>query len=270
MASSPVVEAHSIWMRFNRGRTDRAENVALADVSFAVQRGEFVSLVGPSGCGKTTMLNIASGLMAPTDGTVTVAGSVVTGPGRDRAMVFQDASLLPWRSVLGNVVYGVECQGGDTKAIRPRALELIELVGLKGFEKYYPHELSGGMRQRVNLARALLTDPDVLLMDEPFAALDAQTREVMQGELLRIWSQTRKTVLFVTHQIEEAAYLSDRVLVFGTHPGRIINDVHIDVPRPRPLSLKHEDVLVSYERHIWSLIRPDQAIQPDQGLAPAS
>lgn len=254
--SNAGLEARGISMRFNQKRMGTQMTV-LDDVSFTIQPGEFVSIVGPSGCGKTTLLNIASGLLNPTAGTFVVRGTPVHGPGKDRAMVFQDASLLPWRTVLGNVLYGVECQVGDTKAATGRAMELIELVGLKGFEKYYPHELSGGMRQRVNLGRALLTDPEVLLMDEPFAALDAQTREAMQAELLRIWENAQKTVLFITHQIDEAVYLSDRVLVFGSHPGRLLEDMRIEAARPRPLSMKREDLMLGYERRIWSLIKPE-------------
>ena len=254
---SPLsLEARNVSMRFEQKRM-QTQMLAVDDVSFVIQPGEFVSIVGPSGCGKTTLLNIAGGLLTPTAGTFVVRGEPVHGPGKDRAMVFQDASLLPWRTVLGNVIYGVECQGRDTKAAAPKAHELIDLVGLKGFERYYPHELSGGMRQRVNLARALLTEPEVLLMDEPFAALDAQTREAMQAELLRVWSETRKTVLFITHQIDEAVFLSDRVLVMGSHPGRLLEDIRIDAARPRDLMMKREELLMGYERRVWSLIKPE-------------
>jgi NitT/TauT family transport system ATP-binding protein len=234
--------------------SEHGTQAVLDDVSFTVARSEFVSIVGPSGCGKTTLLNIAAGLVRPTSGSISVAGRPVDGPGPDRALVFQDASLLPWRSVRSNVMFGLECQGRVTSAAQARADELIEMVGLSGFERYYPHQLSGGMRQRVNLARALLVDPEVLLMDEPFAALDAQTREVMQDELLRIWERTRTTVVFVTHLISEAVYLADRVLVFGTRPGRILETVTVDVDRPRPPSMKHDERLVADERRIWSLI----------------
>lgn len=264
--SSLSLEARGVSMSFAQKRIG-TEMLVLRDVNFSVRRGQFVSIVGPSGCGKTTLLNIASGLIRPTAGTFAVRGQPISGPGKDRSMVFQDPSLLPWRTVLGNVLYGVECQGGDTKAANPKAMDLIELVGLKGFERYYPHELSGGMRQRVNLARALLTDPEVLLMDEPFAALDAQTREAMQAELLRIWSETRKTVLFITHQIDEAVYLSDRVLVFGTNPGRLIQDMTIEAERPRPLTMKREELLMGYERTIWSLIKPDAGVDPKHAEA---
>lgn len=261
-SNSVSLQARGVSMSFAQKRMG-TEVLALADVHFAISQGEFVSIVGPSGCGKTTLLNIASGLIKPTAGSFAVRGQAVHGPGKDRAVVFQDPSLLPWRTVLGNVLYGVECQGGDTKAATPKAMDLIKLVGLENFERYYPHELSGGMRQRVNLARALLTDPEVLLMDEPFAALDAQTREAMQAELLRVWSETQKTVLFITHQIDEAVYLSDRVLVFGTHPGRLLQDIRIEAKRPRPLSMKREEVLMQYERDIWALIKPEVQEQPE-------
>jgi len=256
------LEATGLTMDFHQARHG-TNQTALLDVNFRVREGEFVSIVGPSGCGKTTILNIADGLLKPTRGSFKISGVEVGGPAHNRAMVFQDPSLLPWRTVLGNVVFGVECQRRATKTARTRALELIELVGLKGFEKFYPHELSGGMRQRVNLARALLIGPDVFLMDEPFAALDAQTRETMQSELLRIWSETSGTVLFVTHQIDEAVYLSDRVLVMQGQPGRIVEDVRIEgVPRPRPLSMKWEEPLASYERHIWNMLRPAASESP--------
>jgi NitT/TauT family transport system ATP-binding protein len=253
-----MVVASHLGIDFEQARQGTRQTV-LEDVSFQVAHGEFVTIVGPSGCGKTTLLNIASGLLRPSRGTIEVSGRPVDGPGFDRAVVFQDASLLPWRTVLGNVTFGLECQKRMSKDASRRASDLIELVGLRGFERYYPHELSGGMRQRVNLARALLVGPDVLLMDEPFASLDAQTRELMQGELLRIWEQTRTTVLFITHQISEAVYLADRVLVFGTRPGRLLEVLTIEIPRPRPLSVKHNPELVDYERRIWEMIQVDPA-----------
>jgi NitT/TauT family transport system ATP-binding protein len=249
----PRLEADSVSIQFHRATG--GSSVALADVSFRVNEGEFVSIVGPSGCGKSTLLNIAGGLLRPTQGSFRISGVNVAGPGPDRAMVFQDASLLPWRNVLDNVLFGIQCQGRDVQRARQPAQDLIELVGLHGFEKHYPHELSGGMRQRVNLARALLTQPAVFLMDEPFAALDAQTRELMQAELLRIWGEFGGTVLFVTHQIDEAVYLSDRVIVLSRQPGRIVADLAIEgAPRPRTIAMKREEPLMSYERHIWELI----------------
>jgi NitT/TauT family transport system ATP-binding protein len=207
--------------------------VAVENIDLDVAPGEFVTIVGPSGCGKSTLLLAVDGLVKPSRGDIVVDGRPVTGPGQDRAMVFQEFGLLPWRTVLGNVLFGMELAKEDGRASRERAQELIELVGLTGFEDRHPHELSGGMRQRVGIARALAVRPDVLLMDEPFGALDAQTREIMAGELLKIWEVERKTVLFVTHGIDEAVYLADRVIVMSKGPGRIIADIAVDLPRPR-------------------------------------
>ena len=229
----------------------------IKDIGMSVERGEFIAVVGPSGCGKTTFLRMVAGLEAPTSGNITIDGQPLSGPGSNRGFVFQNDSLLPWRTVLSNAMIGPEVAGQVGPAEKKRTLDLLKLVGLGGFENYYPRQLSGGMRQRVNLARALAIDPDVLLMDEPFAALDAQTREIMQTELLRIWEQGRKTVLFVTHQIDEAVFLSDRVLVFARRPGRLQESVKIDLPRPRVLALKRDPAFVAYVDHIWKLIEDD-------------
>jgi len=230
---------------------------ALDRVNLTIRSGEFLSIVGPSGCGKTTFLSVVDGLIPATSGRILVDGRAVTRPGPDRAVVFQDASLLPWRSVLKNVVYGLECLRVHGREATERAQSFIELVGLSGFEHHYPHELSGGMQQRVNLARALAMDPQVLLMDEPFAALDAQTREVMQEELLRIWLEARKTVLFITHQIDEAIYLSDRVAVFSARPGTVKDIIDVTIERPRKLAVKREPRFHAIEDRIWSLIEDD-------------
>jgi len=230
---------------------------ALRDINVSIKDGEFVGVVGASGCGKTTFLRLLDGLIEPTSGTVAIDDKVVGKPGPDRGFVFQQDSLLPWRTVLDNTVLGPEIQGKDMSAARKLAGDLLRLVGLEGFARYYPHELSGGMRQRVNLARALTVGPEVLLMDEPFASLDAQTREIMQSELLRIWRETRKTVVFVTHQIDEAVYLSDRVLVFTVRPGRIKEEVRVDLPRPRELSIKRTPEFVRYTDRIWRLIEEE-------------
>jgi len=211
---------------------------ALRDIDIEVERGGFVSVVGPSGCGKTTFLRIVAGLEPASAGEVRLDGRIVHKPGGDRGFVFQTDSLLPWRTVLANALIGPEVAGRAGAAERARTRELLKLVGLDGFEHYYPRQLSGGMRQRVNLARALAIDPEILLMDEPFSSLDAQTREIMQTELLRIWEEGRKTVLFVTHQIDEAVFLSDRVLVFARRPGRLQESVEIKLPRPRTLAIK--------------------------------
>jgi NitT/TauT family transport system ATP-binding protein len=229
----------------------------LRNIDLEVERGEFISVVGPSGCGKTTLLRIVAGLEPATRGQVRLDGQSVTRPGSDRGFVFQSDNLLPWRTVLANAGIGPEVSGRAGADTQRRILGLLKLVGLEGFEKYYPRQLSGGMRQRVNLARALAVDPEILLMDEPFSALDAQTREIMQTELLRIWEQGRKTVLFVTHQIDEAVFLSDRIIVLARRPGRVQEIVSIELPRPRSLSIKRTPEFVRYVEHIWSLIEDE-------------
>jgi len=234
--------------------------VALSDVSLEVADGEFVCIVGPSGCGKTTFLNIVAGLLPFDSGHIEIGGHKVDGPGRDRALVFQQSSLLPWRNTLDNVLYGMQLHRRFAPAeMQERARRYIDLVGLRGFERHYPAELSGGMQQRVNLARALATDPEILLMDEPFAALDAQTREFMQAELLRIWQKAGKTVIFVTHQIDEAAYLADRVVVFGTRPGRLKAEFDVPFARPRRLELKRAPEFLVLIDGIWRLIEEEAA-----------
>jgi len=229
----------------------------LDSVDFVASPGEFIALVGPSGCGKSTLLNLVDGLLQPAAGRVLVDGREVSGPGSDRAMVFQAASLFPWRTVLRNITYGLEIQGVDGGRAVRRAREMIELVGLKGFEQFYPYSISGGMAQRVNLARALAVDPEILLMDEPFAALDAHTREAMQAELLRIWGATGKTILFVTHQIEEAVFLADRVLVLTARPATVKLSVNVDLGRPRDLTVKRTPEFIRYEECIWQSVRAE-------------
>jgi NitT/TauT family transport system ATP-binding protein len=230
---------------------------ALHDINLAIERGEFIAVVGPSGCGKTTFLRIVAGLEPASSGEVELDGRAVKRPGGDRGFVFQTDNLLPWRTVFANAIIGREVAGRVGPAERRRTLELLKLVGLEGFENYHPRQLSGGMRQRVNLARALAIDPQVLLMDEPFSSLDAQTREIMQTELMRIWEAGRKTVLFVTHQIDEAVFLADRVLVFARRPGRLRESVAIELARPRTLAIKRTAEFVRYVDHIWRLIEDD-------------
>jgi NitT/TauT family transport system ATP-binding protein len=230
---------------------------ALRNLNLDFERGSFVSVVGPSGCGKTTFLRIVAGLEPASAGEVLIDGRAVRRPGGDRGFVFQTDSLLPWRTVLANALIGPEVAGRVGEQEMRRTLDLLKLVGLDGFEQYYPRQLSGGMRQRVNLARALAIDPEILLMDEPFSSLDAQTREIMQTELLRIWEQGRKTVLFVTHQIDEAVFLSDRVLVLARRPGRLQESVEITLSRPRALAIKRTPEFIAYVDHIWRLIEDD-------------
>ncbi len=252
----PKLEAQGIRLTYAQPRTG-TEVVALGGVNLQIMDGEFLAIVGPSGCGKTTFLSVVDGLIAATSGRVLVDGEVVTRPGPDRAVVFQDASLLPWRTVLANVCYGLECLGVRAREARQRAQQFISLVGLAGFEQHYPHELSGGMQQRVNLARALVVDPKILLMDEPFASLDAQTRELMQEELTRIWAKAKKTVLFITHQIDEAIYLADRVVVFSGRPGTVKESITVDIERPRPIGVKRQARFHALEDRIWGLIEED-------------
>jgi NitT/TauT family transport system ATP-binding protein len=231
---------------------------ALVDISLSVSDGEFVAVVGPSGCGKTSLMNIVAGLLSYDEGTVSIDGKKVIGPGVDRAVVFQHSSLLPWRTIAGNIRYGMEMQRRfDADTMRSRTDHFMKLVGLTGFETHYPSELSGGMQQRVNLARALASDPVVLLMDEPFAALDAQTREFMQAELLKIWAQAKKTVLFITHQINEAVYLADRVIVMSARPGRVKGSFDVPFSRPRGLALKRDPKFLELEDAIWKLIEEE-------------
>ena len=229
----------------------------LDDISLEVAEGEFVCIVGPSGCGKTTFLRIVGGLETTNGGVIEIDGRGVSKPGSDRGFVFQADSLLPWRRVFNNAFIGLEVNHRTSDEDKSVTRKLLDLVGLGGFEEYFPRQLSGGMRQRVNLARAIAVNPEVLLMDEPFSGLDAQTREIMQTELLRIWREGRKTVIFITHQIDEAVYLADRVVVFARRPGRIQDIVPIDLPRPRELSIKRDAAFAPYVDRIWQQIELD-------------
>jgi len=251
----PCIEARSLTLTFTPKNRDPV--TALQDFDLQVSKGEFLSLVGPSGCGKSTFLNVLLGLLKPDSGELSLNGKHIDGPGQERAMVFQEFGLLPWRTVLANVELGLELKGVAPSIRRERALELIKLVGLERFQNHYPHELSGGMKQRVGLARALATEPEVLLMDEPFAALDAQTRDLMQSELLQIWERTKKTVLFVTHSIEEAAYLSDRVIIMTARPGRTKNIFKIDLPRPRDYEMRLTPEFNDIKAKIWNTLKDE-------------
>jgi NitT/TauT family transport system ATP-binding protein len=232
------------------------EFVALEDFSLEIDDGEFVAIVGPSGCGKSTLLDIISGLVKPASGEIRIDGNIVTGPALDRGFIMQGYALFPWRTTLKNVEYGLEVKHIQKKERRAICRKYIDLVGLNGFEDRYPNELSGGMRQRVAIARALAYDPGVLLMDEPFAAVDAQTRETLQEELIRIWEKTGKTIIFITHSIEEAVLLADRVVVMTSNPGTIKKILKIDLHRPRTadsMRLSADYGWISH--HIWELLQ---------------
>jgi len=244
-------------------RRGGGEVEALRDVNFAISPHEFVSVVGPSGCGKSTLLSLIAGFARPSGGEILVEGVPVTGPDPRRGVMFQDYALFPWRTVQGNIEFGPLARGQDKRRRAATARHYIELVGLAGFEDRYPHELSGGMRQRCALARLLANEPEILLMDEPLAAVDLQTRNILQDELLRLWgdersAQERRAVLFVTHGIDEAVYLSDRIIVLGRRPGRIKEIVPIDLARPRR-GRRNSPEAGRLNEHIWSLIQDEAA-----------
>ncbi|MBB4185402.1 ABC transporter ATP-binding protein [Sinorhizobium terangae] len=260
LQATPVkLKADSVKLNYYNDRTKRDLSV-LDGIDFSVNEGELVSIVGPSGCGKSTFLAAVDGLVSIDGGRILIDEREVTKPGPDRGLVFQQDSLFPWRTVQRNVAYGLEIQKILSKdEIAARARKFVELVGLAGFEDSYPRELSGGMRQRVNIARALAVDPELLLLDEPFAALDAQTREFMQFELLRILDRAQKTGVFITHQIDEAIFLSNRVVVFSARPAKVKEIVEIDLPKERTLDLKHTPRFMEIFRHIWRLIEEESA-----------
>ena len=250
-----LLEIDSVRQAFPR--PDGGQLLVLDDINLKLAEGEIVALLGRSGSGKSTLLRLVAGLARPTAGSLSYLGEPITGPAPGISMVFQSFALFPWLTVLENVELGLEALRVPDAEIRQRALAAIDLIGLDGYESAYPRELSGGMRQRVGFARALVVHPNILLMDEPFSALDAQTREIMQTELMRIWEEGRKTVLFVTHQIDEAVFLSDRVLVLARRPGRIQETVEIALPRPRALAIKRTAEFVAYVDRIWRLIEDD-------------
>ncbi|MFQ5904609.1 MAG: ABC transporter ATP-binding protein [Candidatus Binatia bacterium] len=237
--------------------SNESQVFALKDVSFTVEEGSFVVIIGPSGCGKTSLLRIIDGLIPPSGGEVLIDGRPIAGPGPDRSIVFQNFRLLPWRRVLGNVEMGLEINGTDKNERHELARRYLELVGLKGFENHYPIELSGGMQQRVGLARALVVNPAILLMDEPFGSVDAQTREQLQTELLKLWSKTRKTVIFVTHDIDEAIYLGDEIVIISPRPGTVREIVTVNLPRPRwesKADIIESAVFVNLKKKLWKAL----------------
>jgi NitT/TauT family transport system ATP-binding protein len=246
------LEVRNVSLEYQMRRSQQ-RILALQDISFGIDSGELVAILGPSGCGKTSLLYVIGGLLPATRGEIRIDEQPVNRPGHNRATVFQSAALMPWRTVLRNVTYGLEIQKYPIEQAKKNARGLIQLVGLTGFEESYPRELSGGMQQRVNLARALATSPEVLLMDEPLSNLDAQMRELMQLEIQRIWLETRKTILYVTHSIDEAVFLADRVIVMTARPGNIKTIVPIDLPRPRLLSHKKSPDFHRLHAMLWDL-----------------
>src|SRR3954452_21226354 len=250
-AAAAMIEIDHVSQTFQT--SGRQSHLAISDISLRIEDGAFVSILGPSGCGKSTLLYIVGGFVSPTEGIAKVRGAAITGPGPDRGPVFQEFALFPWKNVLGNVMYGLRQQGVPRAEAERQSRRLIEMVGLKGFENFYPKELSGGMKQRVAIARTLAYRPSILLMDEPFGSLDAHTRTRMQNDLLEIWERDRKTVLFVTHSVEEAVFLSDKVVMMSRSPGRIREVIDIDLPRPR----RREALLLEprYQKYIVDIER---------------
>ena len=247
-------------------QTDAGATQAVANVTGTIPEGKFVSVIGPSGCGKSTLLDMVGGILKPTQGSVSIDVELVTGPRRDTAMVFQEDSTLHWRSVLDNVAFGLEVQGVSRADRHDRARRMIDLVGLRGFEDHRPGQLSGGMKQRVSIARALAVEPRVLLMDEPFGALDQQTRQFIGRELLRIWERTQNRVLFITHDIQEAVYLSDEVWVMSARPSIVKEIVNIDLPRPRPEGTHALPRFRELEEHLWNLVK----VEAEKTLGPGA
>jgi ABC-type nitrate/sulfonate/bicarbonate transport system ATPase subunit len=238
--------------------------VAIQNLNLEIRDGEFMTVIGPSGCGKTTLLRIVAGLETADSGQILVDGKPVTGPGPERAMVFQSFALLPWASVLDNVTFGAEMRGIPKDVRDRRARELIKLVGLGGFEHRLPKQLSGGMQQRVGLARALAVDPSILLMDEPFGSLDEQTRRLLQEQLIHIWEADRKTVLFITHSMEEAVLLADRLVLLSPRPGRVEEIIDVNLPRPRGPDSEKSATFVEIKEHVWTRLR---AMQPELAIS---
>jgi len=251
-----MIEIEGLWKEFAKGER---RVLALQDISLSVAEREFVAILGPSGCGKSTLLNMVAGFDHPTRGTVRVAGEEIVAPSPRRAVVFQEPALFPWLSVMENVVFGPKTQRQPAVSYRHRATQIIDQVGLSGFETSYPAELSGGMRQRVGIARVLIMQPQVLLMDEPFGSLDAQTRMLMQELLLKVWERHHQTVLFITHDIEEALLLTDRVCVMTARPGRIKKSIDVGIPRPRAIEVTTSPEFNALRREVLALIREESA-----------
>ena len=272
-SSAIKIRARDVRMDFaiadERGR--KQQIAALQDFNLDIREGEFFTLLGPSGCGKSTFLNVLAGLARKTGGSISIDSQPASGINREQGVVFQGYALFPWRTVLQNIEVGLEIRKIPKRERRETAEQFLHLVGLAGFGQRYPHELSGGMRQRVAIARSLAYSPSLLLMDEPFAALDAQTREILQSELLRIWEQHKTTIVFITHSLDEAIYLSDRIAVMTHRPGRIKSVLDIALPRPRPAEIRHAPAFVQLREQAWDVLRDEVAFASghrQQPLAP--
>lgn len=265
-AAKSAIKIASLRKVFSR---NGEEVEAIKGIDLDIKEGDFVSIVGPSGCGKSTFLHIVGGFIERTSGTVSIRGKDVDKPGPDRGMMFQESTLFPWRKVYDNVAWGLEVQKVPKAEIKKRVEYFLKLVGLWEFKNNLPSELSGGMRQRVALARVLAFNPEVLLMDEPFGALDSQTRETMQVELQRIWSESKKSVIFVTHDIEEAVYLSDYVVVLTKRPSTVKEIIKIDLPRPRDVAIRKSYEFIDYRNHIWDLLHGEENVKSIGGLSNA-
>lgn len=252
--ATPKLEIQDVGKIF---KTKSGETTALERTSFTIEDGEFVTILGPSGCGKSTVLRIVAGLEEATSGKVLLDGQPVEGPGPDRGMVFQSYTLYPWLTVKENITFGLKLKGASQKERNDLARHYLQLIGLEGFENHYPVQLSGGMKQRVAIARALANDPKVLLMDEPFGALDAQTRNIMQEVLLKAWEESKKTILFITHDVDESIFLADSVYVMTARPGRLKKKVPIDLARPRDFSVKGTPEFATYKEELLGLIREE-------------
>ncbi|MBO8165139.1 MAG: ABC transporter ATP-binding protein [Brevibacillus sp.] len=259
--TTPKLVVDHVGKRFT---TKNGQVVALEQTSFSVMEGEFVTILGPSGCGKSTLLRVVAGLEEPSSGHVYVDGKEIHGPGPDRGMVFQSYTLYPWLTVEDNITFGLQLRGISRKERREVAQHYLELIGLKGFEKHYPIQLSGGMKQRVAIARALANDPEILLMDEPFGALDAQTRAIMQEILLKVWEETKKTILFITHDVEESIFLGDSIYVMTARPGRLKKNIKVPLPRPRDYHYKNSPEFLALKQELLELIREEslKAVKP--------
>lgn len=254
MTKTPKLVIENVGKVFS---TKSGEVVALDQTSFSVMEGEFVTILGPSGCGKSTILRVVAGLEEPSSGHVYLDGKEIKGPGPDRGMVFQSYTLYPWLTVEENIAFGLQLKGISKREQQEVAQHYLELIGLKGFEKHYPIQLSGGMKQRVAIARALANDPEILLMDEPFGALDAQTRTIMQEILLKVWEESKKTILFITHDVEESIFLGDSIYVMTARPGRLKKNIKVPLPRPRDYHNKNSSEFLELKQELLELIREE-------------